>query len=233
MTPTTPDEATELCRRWQQDGDVSARNELVERNMPLVKRIAKKFHGVELSDLIQVGSLGLIKAANDYSAIKGANFATHAWRRISAEMQQLAWGTTLIHIPDHLRYTTKITALKMKSDSKFKDRREAMLRCAEVVKYRPDTLYGEWGDRFMAASTIMPDPCEQVADKDEHDVRMSKVAAALKTIDPTDADIVLSKHCSETPESPAAIGRRIGKSHEWVRQREQAAIRRIRIMLGV
>jgi RNA polymerase sigma factor (sigma-70 family) len=233
MTPTTPDEATELCRRWQQDGDLAARNELVERNMPLVLHIVKGFKGIDWADLVQVGSIGLMRAANDYTPSKGASFATYAWRWVFVEMQRLADQTRLISIPYHLRYTTKSTAQRMKSDPRFAARREIMLRQSEAVKNRPDTLHSGGNEELTASSTIIPDPCRQVADKEEHDVRLAKVMAAMETIDPTDVDIILSKHFAETPESPTAIGRRIGKSHEWVRQREQAAIRRIRIMLGV
>ena len=63
--PMTEDEETE-CLKLVQEGDVQAKNKLIEHNLRLVVYIAKKFEtaNVELEDLISVGSIGLIKAIN-------------------------------------------------------------------------------------------------------------------------------------------------------------------------
>ncbi len=71
-----------------QNGDVSAKNELIERNLRLVVYIAKKFEntGVELEDLISVGSIGLIKAINTFKMDKKIKLATYASRCIENEI---------------------------------------------------------------------------------------------------------------------------------------------------
>jgi len=71
-----------------QNGDVTAKNELIERNLRLVVYIAKKFEntGVELEDLISVGSIGLIKAINTFKMDKKIKLATYASRCIENEI---------------------------------------------------------------------------------------------------------------------------------------------------
>ena len=71
-----------------QNGDASAKNELIERNLRLVVYIAKKFEntGVELEDLISVGSIGLIKAINTFKMDKKIKLATYASRCIENEI---------------------------------------------------------------------------------------------------------------------------------------------------
>ena len=71
-----------------QNGDILAKNELIERNLRLVVYIAKKFEntGVELEDLISVGSIGLIKAINTFNLDKKIKLATYASRCIENEI---------------------------------------------------------------------------------------------------------------------------------------------------
>jgi len=70
------------------NGDKNAKNELIERNLRLVVYIAKKFEnsGVELEDLISVGSIGLIKAVTTFNLDKKIKLATYASRCIENEI---------------------------------------------------------------------------------------------------------------------------------------------------
>lgn len=69
-------------------GDVSARQTLIEHNLRLVVYIAKRFEnsGVELEDLISVGTIGLIKAVNTFDKNKNIKLATYASRCIENEI---------------------------------------------------------------------------------------------------------------------------------------------------
>lgn len=71
-----------------QNGDEQAKNELIERNLRLVVYIAKKFEntGIDLEDLISVGSIGLIKAINTFRLDKKIKLATYASRCIENEI---------------------------------------------------------------------------------------------------------------------------------------------------
>lgn len=70
------------------DGDDEVKNLLIEHNLRLVVYIARKFDntGVELDDLISVGTIGLIKAINSFDADKKIKLATYASRCIENEI---------------------------------------------------------------------------------------------------------------------------------------------------
>ena len=65
-------------------GDTEARNKLVEHNLRLVAHIIKKYYASyrDQEDLISIGTIGLIKAANSFNSSKGTKFATYASRCI-------------------------------------------------------------------------------------------------------------------------------------------------------
>ncbi len=70
------------------NGDVEARNLLVEKNMRLVAHIAKKYSssGLEYEDMLSIGTIGLIKAINTFNFDKGNKLATYASRCIDNEI---------------------------------------------------------------------------------------------------------------------------------------------------
>lgn len=70
------------------NGDENARNLLIERNLRLVVYIAKRFDntGIDMEELISVGSLGLIKAVKSYNSEKNIKLATYASRCIENEI---------------------------------------------------------------------------------------------------------------------------------------------------
>lgn len=84
--PMTPDEETDVIEHIDDYPD--ARRRLVERNLRLVVYIAKKFEntGVGLEDLVSIGTIGLIKAANTFRADKNIKLATYASRCIENEI---------------------------------------------------------------------------------------------------------------------------------------------------
>ncbi|SHE89404.1 sporulation sigma factor SigK [Clostridium fallax] len=73
------------------DGDLEAKNVLVERNLRLVAHIVKKysFQNKEVDDLISIGTVGLIKAIDSYNQDKGTRLATYAARCIENEILML------------------------------------------------------------------------------------------------------------------------------------------------
>ena len=75
-----------LCKIAQ--GDNEAKDTLVEHNLRLVVFLAKKFEssGLDMEDLVSVGTIGLIKAINSFKADKGIKLATYASRCIENEI---------------------------------------------------------------------------------------------------------------------------------------------------
>ena len=85
--PLSRAEEQEYLARWAQ-GDVEARNLLVEHNLRLVAHIMKKYYAQtdDVDDLISIGTIGLIKGVNTYKPDKGVRLATYASRCIENEI---------------------------------------------------------------------------------------------------------------------------------------------------
>ena len=87
LSPLTMEQESE-CLKKMKNGDLEARNELIERNMRLVAHVAKKYQNPEdeMEDLISIGTIGLIKAVETYKEDYGSRLATYAARCIENEI---------------------------------------------------------------------------------------------------------------------------------------------------
>ena len=83
---TAKEEQTAL--RKMAEGDMKAREQLIEKNLRLVVHIAKKYQatGYDSDDLVSIGTIGLIKAVNTFSPNKGIRLATYAARCVENEI---------------------------------------------------------------------------------------------------------------------------------------------------
>ena len=88
--PLTAREEREYLERYQQ-GDMEAREILINRNMRLVAHIIKKYQGTDydMEDLLSVGSIGLIKAVSTFNPDKGSRLATYAAKCVENEILML------------------------------------------------------------------------------------------------------------------------------------------------
>jgi len=100
----THEEEIELARR-SAAGDVFARRKLVESNLRLVIAIARRYTGtgVPLTDLIQEGNLGLMRAAEKFDYQRGCHFGTYAtWWIRQAVSRAAGEQSRMIHLPEHV-----------------------------------------------------------------------------------------------------------------------------------
>lgn len=87
LTPLSSEEERDCLERLK-NGDTSAKEELVLRNMRLVAHVAKRYQNCEeeIEDLISIGTIGLLKAVSTFEFDYGNRFATYAIRCIENEL---------------------------------------------------------------------------------------------------------------------------------------------------
>ena len=95
-------ETEALFERWQTHGDHSARDELVQRYLPLARKLSRRYGGARepFEDLLQVASLGLVKAVDRFDISRGTAFSSFAVPTIMGEIKRYfrdqGWA---VHVP--------------------------------------------------------------------------------------------------------------------------------------
>ena len=79
-----------LLRRYHEQGDLAARDELIEQYMSLVRSLARRYayRGEQLDDLVQIGAIGLIKAIDRFDMSRGVELTTYATPNIIGEIKR-------------------------------------------------------------------------------------------------------------------------------------------------
>ena len=241
----TADQEVELSKRIEQ-GDLAAKERMINSNLRLVVSIAKKYQGQELSllDLIQEGIFGLIRAAEKFDWRKGYKFSTYATFWIRQAIQRgLANKARTIRIPVHIgqrerkivRAERELSAKLGRDPNDDEIAREAELPLDQVEEVRDaartvtslDRPVGEEGD------TALGDLLEGGSPSPDQEVEVSLSEQLLRrTIDelPETERAVIRLRFGLNGDDPQPLretGRRLGLSAERVRQIESRALKRL------
>jgi RNA polymerase primary sigma factor len=97
-------EEVELARRIE-GGEVAARDEMIVRNVPLVRSLARAYvgRGVPFDDLVQEGTVGLVRAVDKFDHRRGLKFSTYAVWWIRRSMHEALAGARPIRVPPTAR----------------------------------------------------------------------------------------------------------------------------------
>lgn len=230
------------------NGSQEAKNALINHNLRLVVSIAKKYmgRGLTLSDLIQEGNFGLIKAIEKYDVDKGFRFSTYATYWIKQSISRAVMDQTRnIRIPIHvIELISKIKKAERDFQQSYnREPKEADIAAAleidvkkikEAYSWMKDTssldvVVGD--DEDTTVGSFIED--ESVADSFmniEDDERKEAVQNILNTL--TDREQLIIKNRFGIGINRAKtldeIGKELGISRERVRQIEAAALKKLR-----
>jgi RNA polymerase primary sigma factor len=242
-TVITPEKEVELAKRIQ-DGDQKAINELVFANLKFVISIAKEYQGqgLQLSDLINEGNYGLIKAASKFDHTRGFRFISYAvWWIKQSIIQSLNDNARVIRLPSNV--INKLSTLK-KEIEKFKLENEREPVFGDVLK---NVEFDNFSESDLPTCKSLNDVInedgselhEVLFNQDEvsdnfyeiDDIVKSEIENVLSTL--TDRERVIIEYyyglnSNYEPMTLEAIGDKFNLTKERIRQIKERAIRKLR-----
>jgi RNA polymerase sigma factor (sigma-70 family) len=242
------DEADELARRAQA-GDDAAREELIQRLLPLVHSSARRYRteGLEQADLLQEGIVGLLRALQRYDPARGVPFAAFAtwWIRQSLQEARSDFMRPMRLPPKALRQLSQLKSEHQRiyqgerrsaKIGELADRTKIELEQAEALltaDARPRSLDdpientdGELG----TMGDLLEDPLSAAAYEDVVDaVAGEQLRALLSRLTEREREVVQARFGFDVPaEKLIEVGERLGVSAERVRQIEERALAKLR-----
>lgn len=239
-----------LLAQGIEQGDPNARAHLIQSNLRLVVSIAKKYLncGLPLSDLIEEGNLGLLKAVDRFDRTRGCRFSTHAtWWIKQAIRRALTNTSRTVRVPSYIREmmnkveeahsqtgnTTSITQIIRKMD--FIQNQGPRANTAEALLSSLKLNQMQSLENLCENQDVLEDKnsntgAEEVIRLDE----LERLILVLDSLDERKATILRLRYGlnGDEPMTLKEISGRIQLSRERVRQIEKEALERLRNMMS-
>ncbi len=233
----------------QGDGQnaLKAKKKLIQANLRLVVSIAKKYtgQGVLFMDLVQEGSLGLIKAANRFDYKKGFKFSTYAtWWIRQTIVRAIANNSKVIRIPVHMTDKIRLVKKAVFEFSYYNGREPSIEEISQIlkmpekqvelvintIKLEPVSLDTPVAENLCLEDYISDDNYISPEDNTQNSLLKIQTEKILKELNPKEQQIIIGRFGIDgnKPKTLEQLGKDLGFSKERIRQIECIALKKLR-----
>jgi RNA polymerase sigma-32 factor len=250
------DEEQSLSRRYNEEADLESARKLVMSHLRFVVHVARGYsgYGLQLSDLIQEGNIGLMKAVKRFNPDQGVRLVSFAVHWIRAEMHEFIlrnWRIVKVATTKaqrklffNLRKSKKrlgwMNAEEVRTVAKDLGVPEATVREMESRLSGRDIGFEAPADAEEDAKPAPEaflidegaDPYENVADADQADNQLDTLSTALQNLDERSRDIIQRRWLNEEKATLQDLADEYGVSAERIRQVEANAMKKMRSLFA-